>query len=485
MLRRLLGALVALAAIAPGASAAPVCTDLLAGVNERCPDWTGAYNHPGGRGGDGEDIGRAVAVSPDGATVILAGQSRDDATLQDQATVAFDAATGSRRWAARYDSGDGQFDTASAVAASDDVVVASGRSVSSEGFDWATNAYDLATGAHLWTARVAGVKQVDDTSWAVAASPDGETFYVAGTIDDGASIPGDALVIAYAAETGEEAWRARYDGGGYDGGFRLEVAPDSSRVYLLGTTRRQNDDILLVAYEAQDEEHLGERVWAAALDSGSSDAAWAMDLSGDGSRIAVVATTGTGTSSDVLTAVVDAATGAKQWQATYAGTRNTTDTAGGVAIAAGRVVMTARAGEGVAGFDVTTRGYDLTTGAAVWTASENTGAQVPDASLAMTSLGDTVYLTGYFVVPRGEIQPIFNIEPGGMVTAAYDAATGTRRWIARHNQSGIGADVGVAIAAGGGRVYPAGTFIFSGIYVYPTTAAKAYAWDMGVVAYDA
>jgi hypothetical protein len=71
------------------------------------------------------------------------------------------------------------------------------------------------------------------------------------------------------------------------------------------------------------------------------------------------------------------------------------------------------------------------------------------------------------------------------MTVAYDADSGAREWVAHHNESGVGADVAVDIEAGADRVYLGGTFVFSGVYLYPTAEAKAYAYDFGVVAYPA
>ena len=53
----------------------------------------------------------AVAVSPNGSTVIVTGSSIGTNDSYDYATVAYNAATGAQRWAKRYDgpgSGDGQ-----------------------------------------------------------------------------------------------------------------------------------------------------------------------------------------------------------------------------------------------------------------------------------------------------------------------------------------------------------------------------------------
>lgn len=480
----MLAAVLLLCVAVPGATA-PVCSDLLVGVNERCPLWSAAYNHAGGRGGDGEDIGRAVAVTPDGSKVFVTGQSRDDTTLQDQATAAYNAVTGTRLWSARHDH-EQQFDTGSAIAASNTAVFVTGRSIG-EGFDWATSAYDATTGAVLWHRRVAGDSGLDDTSWSVVAAPDGRTVYVTGDVDDGADVAGDALTIAYDVATGDVVWKSRYDAGSYDGGFRLAMAPDGGRLFMLGTTRRDQtgNDLLVVAYHTGPGAMAGEQVWEARYDSVKGvERPIAIALSPDGARVVVTGTADSaGTGTDIATVVLDAATGAREWAATYNGSRNANDAAAGVAVVGNRVVTAGTAGEGNVGFDAFTRAYDLATGAVAWTRVENMLATFNDTPLAMTSWGGKVYVVGFYNVPRGEIQPFFKVEPAAMVTAAYDVASGTRSWVAQHTESGVGADVGVGIAAGPNGVYPAGTFVFSGTYVYPVVAAKPYAYDIGVVAY--
>src|SRR5438034_9306024 len=54
-----------------------------------------------------DDEGTAAAVSPDGATVFIAGSSRTQNHLFDIVTVAFLAATGTLVWTAKYDGAGG------------------------------------------------------------------------------------------------------------------------------------------------------------------------------------------------------------------------------------------------------------------------------------------------------------------------------------------------------------------------------------------
>lgn len=204
--------------------------------------------------------------------------------------------------------------------------------------------------------------------------------------------------------------------------------------------------------------------------------------------VALTATSRTSaTDGEYVTAVYDAATGAELWRAVHNGSRAGDDVAGGVVIADGAVVVTGKSAEQPAGSDYGTIAYELETGAVRWTRLANSAAHFADSALdiAASADGDSVYVTGYVIVPRGEIQPFFKIEPGTAMTVAYETDSGTRSWVAHHNESGIGSDVAVDVEVGADRVYLGGTFVFSGVYLYPAQDAKPYAYDFGVVAYPA
>src|SRR6266849_1515050 len=63
------------------------------------------YNGPG----NGDDIAASVAVSPDESTVFVTGSSAGVTSGADYATVAYNAASGAQPWASRY-SGPGRGD---------------------------------------------------------------------------------------------------------------------------------------------------------------------------------------------------------------------------------------------------------------------------------------------------------------------------------------------------------------------------------------
>src|SRR5207244_11550859 len=114
--------------------------------------------------GRSDDTPAAIAISPDGTRVVVPGTSGHVQTLSDFATTAYDMATGQRLWAASYD-GTGHFiDEATAIKVSPDGthVYVTGRSAgvstgSGPSFEYATIAYDASTGAQQWVPRFSGV----------------------------------------------------------------------------------------------------------------------------------------------------------------------------------------------------------------------------------------------------------------------------------------------------------------------------------------
>ena len=87
----------------------------------------------------------AIAVSPDGSTVMVAGSSDSVAHASDYATVAYDATSGTKIWSKRY-VGPELFDDAVGMVVSPigSAVFVTGNSRNAdEAYDWATVAYAI------------------------------------------------------------------------------------------------------------------------------------------------------------------------------------------------------------------------------------------------------------------------------------------------------------------------------------------------------
>jgi DNA-binding beta-propeller fold protein YncE len=284
--------------------------------------WTASY-----RGPAGDSSPAAIAVSWDGSTVFVTGSSAPrHASTTDYATVAYDAATGARRWTARYygPAGDGQ---ATAIAASPDgskVFVTGSSATTTGGFAYATVAYDAATGARLWVARYTGSAATGVSSaTSVAVSPDGSTVFVTGTVGPDLGVRGWATV-AYAAATGARLWLARYSGPVNKGGFARSVAvsPDGSKAYVTGASAASaSADLTAYATVAYDTV-TGARLWVARYTGPAKEsAAVQLVVSPDGSEVFV-----TGSAVKVFrnlgqyqyaTVAYDAATGSRRWLRLY------------------------------------------------------------------------------------------------------------------------------------------------------------------------
>lgn len=103
-------------------------------------------------------------------------------------------------------------------------------------------AYDAATGTKKWVARYDGPAHRNDGAVAVAVSPDGARVYVSGS-STGVGTRWDLVTIAYDSATGAEVWVARYDGpkSGFDKLSGLAISPDGARLYVTGTSSDQQD----------------------------------------------------------------------------------------------------------------------------------------------------------------------------------------------------------------------------------------------------
>src|SRR5204863_9772161 len=76
--------------------------------------WASRYNGPA----NGNDVANAMSVSPDGARVFVTGSSAGPTGSSDYATVAYDVATGAPLWRARYNGPGNNADIAKAIAVS-------------------------------------------------------------------------------------------------------------------------------------------------------------------------------------------------------------------------------------------------------------------------------------------------------------------------------------------------------------------------------
>jgi len=377
------------------------------------PLWVKRYSGPG-RGDDGAT---AAGISPDGSRLFVTGTSTGSGGNYDYATVAYDAATGKMLWASRYD-GANNFDAARSLGVSPDgsKVFVTGMSVGSgTDFDYETVAYDAATGKLLWASRYDGPGNGADQATALGVDPDGSKVFVTG-YSTGAGSGYDYATIAYDAATGNELWVKRYDVHG-DYSLALGISPDGSRLFVTGTSSPAGSgygDYATIAYDAAAGTELWVRRYGTPQERGS-DVADALGVSPDGSRLFVTGHASQG-NDDYTTIAYDAATGSRLW---------------------------------LKRFDGTGHGKDIA------------------RALGVSPDGSTLFVTGESVGSRTD---------SDYATVAYSALSGARLWVKRYNGPPNGSDDAFALGVG-----PDGSKVF----VTGGSTGSGTGWDYATVAYSA
>jgi DNA-binding beta-propeller fold protein YncE len=195
---------------------------------------------------NGSDFPSAIGISPDGTRVFVTGGSAGTAIGPitghfDYATVAYDAATGSELWVRRYNGPQNADDYALALVVSPDgghvFVTGQTRQQNPTVKYWyKTLAYDAGSGDAVWEAdgpspAMGGV--------AIVTSPNGSRVFVTGTRENPTTSTYSYLTLAYSAETGATLWSAHHDAPGNCGtawAQDLGVSPDGSIVYVAGAS---------------------------------------------------------------------------------------------------------------------------------------------------------------------------------------------------------------------------------------------------------
>jgi len=348
-----------------------------------------------------QNSGQVVVASPDGSTTYVTGLSGTDTGLAHIVTVAYNAATGTRHWVARY--------------------------------------YGLG---------VSG-----PTSMAI--SPDGSTLFVAGfTTPPGSAFPTRFAVVAYNASTGATLW-ARHPFNAGDA-MSVAVSPDSATVYATGTIGDQVDgrgSVATFAYNAA----TGARKWLAVFHGMRPSAvAQSAVASPDGQKVFVISPVISSSGSRFLaTLAYDATTGAALWTRFATGTADTPDGFGvGQTIAVSpdsSAVFVTGATAPLGTSMMTTIGYSAATGARLWTDQYQgpLGSNAGNA-VAVSPDGSRVFVTGHSI---GTTSPYAQ----NFATVAYATGSGRQLW-ARTFPAPSSATVPLGAVAIG--VSPDGTLVF-------------------------
>ena len=431
-----------------------------------CDTWVARYAFPG----SGDDTPAAVVFSPDGSRVFVTGTTGHIQTVNDFVTVAYDTTTGAQLWAAQYDGPGHDVDQASAIGISPDGkhVYVTGKSAgpqtgnSNPTFDFATIAYDAATGAQEWVARFNGVGNdpglpIDSGSGepnALAVSPDGSRIFVTG---QGAGTLGPQYTTVAYDLSGNQLWSASYSGTGsnYNIANSVAVGPGGTQVYVTGTSAGTTTkrDYATVAYNAS----TGAQNWVARYDGPASgnDQASSVATSPDGLHVYVTGKSETANGyTDDATVAYDSVTGNQQWVSRYS-LPSVFNLAATVKVSPnGKSVFVT--GEKVTFVDqinsvseYPTIAYDALTGAQQWISSYPGPRN--DAYVAVTLAVSPDSESVFVLQMSGE-------NAGDFAAVRYDATSGAQQWVAKYDGPGNGLDLpkGISVSTDGSKVVVTG-----------------------------
>jgi hypothetical protein len=244
--------------------------------------------------------GQDVAVDPSGALAVSTGEAdylqAERVVSGDVVLTARDPASGRPVWRARHRDGRGAVTTPRRLFVADGTVFLAGDGLEPRRLFAA--AYDLRTGAERWfTVNSSSTGRSEPAAAsAVAATADGRTVFVTGF--DVAHHPYVEWVTgAYDGTTGAPRWSARYPGTGQFAAQPREMAlaPDMRLLYVTGWSKQpglsgDSFDFVTVAYDTDS----GERVWTGGFRSAlagfpvdSDDLGWSVALDPAGDRLFV------------------------------------------------------------------------------------------------------------------------------------------------------------------------------------------------------
>jgi hypothetical protein len=429
--------------------------------------WISRYNGPA-NSNDTPFVfgtGKQIAISPDGTKVFVTGSTAAANGINSYVTIAYRTADGTQLWATTYSTPQGSTATSIMISRDGTRVYVTGYSAvmltpsNAPDYDFATVAYDSASGSELWVARYQGPGAFWDIPYAMGVAtvtqPDGgrrEQVFVTGRSDGTLE---DFATIAYDGLTGSQLWVARYDGPGHgdDSAYGLAVSPNGSQVFVTGpsTGSGGNDDYATVAYDSV----TGAQQWVQRYDNGDLDESIGIAVSPTSDKVAVtgfslnpIGGIGFTPVRDAATILYDAGTGNKLWVARHSETDGAATTvvtfshdgrrlyvAG---LENGNVVGVGSSGAGVqAGHSPTlTLAYDVNAGTELWATHYLGPAGDEGGSDLAVSPDDTyVFVTGggqssaadvsTLAYPSGALPPITSnwVSPRGLTpTARSDAA---------------------------------------------------------------
>jgi WD40 repeat protein len=371
----------------------------------------------------------AIATSPTGGTAFVAGNTSGPGF----STVAYDAATGAELWASQYSSPGSTYDAASAIAASPDgtTVFVAGLAIGpGVKAGYATIAYDSATGAELWERSYSGSRHYAGAT-ALALSPDGRTVFVTGSSGHGRWA--EFATIAYSAATGKELWIRTYNASGrrFNVPVAIGASPGGHVLIVTGSGYRGGTGTAFetVAYNAAS----GRQIWAQRYNHPlkGNDEAHSLVISPTTGTVYVTGAsspTSTGLHTRYVTIAYDIATGRTRWVSSYRRARHGVNSASSVAVDPGgqKVYVTGVSQGATSKADYATIAYSAASGKQLWVRRYNgpgNGRDIP-IRVAVSPDGSRVYVTGSSMGAGSNYD---------YATIAYGAVSGHQLWVSRYN----------------------------------------------------
>jgi hypothetical protein len=334
-------------------------------------------------------FGRAVAVSPDGHSVFVIRSIRPSGGTWDFSTAAFDATTGKRLWASRYNGRANGVDIPAALAVSPrgGTVFVTGTSPgTSSGRDYATVAYRATTGKQLWVSRYNGRRNRADTPVAITVSSRGAVFVTGTSLGRNSGL--DYATVGYAAATGASLWTKRFNNG-LDAASSVAASQDGHRVFVTGSSAT-------IAYAAA----TGAPLWVRPYDlpgiRESSPVSVLVSPRGGGTVVISGDSRGQ-TARDYVSVAYSAVTGRTKWVSRFHGGFSVEilhaaalSPDGGTFYLTGSAAVQAGGEEPAVAFTVAAK---IATGAESWAKAADTGSiDAIGRSVAVNPDGGTVYI---------------------------------------------------------------------------------------------
>jgi len=479
-MRRSIVAMLALALGVPVAAAQEAPCAPVPGDDDACEAWADLFEDFG-PSGFGTWYQRPMIVAGEAAVFSTGAYINPQTGIDPIVTVAYDAATGARRWVSRYEGpeeGGEAYPWDAALAPDGRTLYVAGSHTTappSRMISGVVVAFDADDGSIRWvTSTGAGRLR------AVDVSPDGGAVYAAGRAGT------DLFIAGLDPATGTIGWSDTYDGpeSAGDEALDLAISPDGERLVVTGQRdyradwqiQREWGDIVTLAYDIEQRS----REWVASHDGplGGRDTPAGIAVSGDGSRVVVAGTQDSAVmegryADDIVVLAYDAATGGIAWSVSRDGPASSLDWAESVgASPTGDLVFVTGA---LTTLEAANPEHDLSVeqamvttalrvsdGSEAWTTVLDTPGRLTEIGrdLAVAPGGERLYVTamsGPLWAGAGVGSQTLSDLPVDAATIAYDTADGTQEWVARYNAATTGSDPvrpsSMAVAPDGSRVF--------------------------------